>query len=242
MQDARHAGEARDVRGGNDEPSAFFQNPAAFQKKVHRVAEQMLDQLASQHGFKAAVVVRKAIAFGVEQIHRNLELLTADARNPSIGAAQRPIIRAADLRISTPLLKEWRDLHVTAQFEYSSTGSWARHQCERARQPGQMLLEIFAVLSRLADRARGAARRRHPIQPNAPGPAWDFARATRRFITPAQVSVHPPQRRTDCPQMERAAILRVLIKARYYQLRGVAGLPADNDDQRINSARERRYF
>src|ERR1700681_674194 len=106
----------------------------------------MLNHFAREHGFEAAIVIRKAIALGIEQIHGSFDPLAAHAGNPRVGAARRPVIRAANFWVATTPAKERRDLHIAAKLQYSSAASGSRHQRERSSQARQMLLEISACL------------------------------------------------------------------------------------------------
>src|SRR2546421_8120423 len=106
----------------------------------------MLDHFGSEHSFEVAIVIRKSIALGIEQIHASFELFAAHAGKSLLCPARRSVIRAANIRVAGPPAKERRDLHVAAQLEYSSTASGFRYQCERSSQARQMLFEVGARL------------------------------------------------------------------------------------------------
>ena len=93
VQDARHAGEARHVRGRHQQPPSLLENAAALEQHVHRIVNQVFDHLAGEHGLEVPVVVREPVALGVEQVHAAFEDLAAHARGLLFGSPQRASMR-----------------------------------------------------------------------------------------------------------------------------------------------------
>ena len=78
-----------DVGSGEDEMAAGLEDAIHFAHHVHRVAEQVLDQLTAQDGIEDFVIVRIRIFLGVEMVHARIR----NARRPQrrrCGGRMRP--------------------------------------------------------------------------------------------------------------------------------------------------------
>ena len=101
LQNRRHTAQRRDVRRREHEVSAGLQNAIDLTHQVHRIFEQVLDQLAAEHRGEVSVGVRKAILLRVEMIDVALEGLAFARRHRAmVRAPERAVVAAADLAIA----------------------------------------------------------------------------------------------------------------------------------------------
>jgi hypothetical protein len=90
LQNGRDAAQRRHVGRGQHQVAAGLQNAVDLRHQVHRVREQVLDQLAAQHRGEMFVGIRKAVLLGVEMIDVALERL-------ALGGCHHAVIHAAFL-------------------------------------------------------------------------------------------------------------------------------------------------
>ena len=81
LQDRRDAAQRGDVRRGQHQVAAGLQDAVDLAHQVHRVFEQVLDQLAAEHGGEVLVGVGEAVLLGVEEIDVALEGFAARPRS-----------------------------------------------------------------------------------------------------------------------------------------------------------------
>ena len=87
LQNARDAAQRRDVRRGQHQVAARPQNAVDLAHQVHRVFEQVLDQLAAEHRGEVRVGIRKRVLLGVEVIDLALESARLPPRSRCVVAA-----------------------------------------------------------------------------------------------------------------------------------------------------------
>ena len=102
LQDGRDAAQRGDVGRGQHQVAAGLQDAVDLAHQVHRVFEQVLDQLAAEHGGEVAVGIREDVLLGVEVIDVALEDFSpsAEVTRAMIAAPQLAVVAAAHLAVA----------------------------------------------------------------------------------------------------------------------------------------------
>ena len=75
-----HTRKARDIRGGQQQYPSISQDAVAFEQKMHRIGNEVLDKFATEHEVECPVTVRESMSFHIEQIHVADEVFLAANR------------------------------------------------------------------------------------------------------------------------------------------------------------------
>ena len=74
LQDRRDAAQRRQIRRGQHQVAARFEDAVHLQHQMHWIVEQVLDELTAQHGREILIGIGKWILFRVEEIDVTGEL------------------------------------------------------------------------------------------------------------------------------------------------------------------------
>jgi hypothetical protein len=111
---------------------------------MHGVVDQVLDDFAGDHQIEVFVGIGIRIAFRVEKIDAALKIAIRRAHSLTRDCPQRAVVCPAHFTIPAETRKQWRDLHIAAQFQNVACGLRRRDQSESPCQTRDVFGEILA--------------------------------------------------------------------------------------------------